>query len=67
MASERILVDDLPYIDQEYADPSLRDVALALVDEETRRYRPMKNYLEHLPPLEMTKFEVNCPLYYTFL
>ena len=25
MASERILVDDLPYIDQEYADPSLRD------------------------------------------
>lgn len=26
MANERVLVDDLPYIDQEYADPSLRDV-----------------------------------------
>lgn len=32
--------------------------ALALVDEETRRYRPTKNYLEHLPPLELSSFEV---------
>ena len=32
--------------------------ALALVDEETRRYRPTKNYLEHLPPLELSAFEV---------
>jgi len=59
MSDERVLVDDLPYIDQEYADPSLRDVALALVDEETRRYRPMKNYLEHLPGLELSKFETS--------
>lgn len=27
--------------------------ALALVEEETRRYRPTKNYLEHLPPLAL--------------
>ncbi len=32
--------------------------ALALVEEETRRYRPTKNYLEPvLPPLNMTAFE----------
>ena len=28
--------------------------ALALVEEETRRYRPTKNYLEHLPPLALS-------------
>jgi len=26
MVNDRILVDDLPYIDQEYGDPSLREV-----------------------------------------
>ena len=26
MTNDRILVDDLPYIDQEYGDPSLREV-----------------------------------------
>jgi hypothetical protein len=26
-----------------------REAALAMVEEETRRYRPTKNYLEHLP------------------
>ena len=31
--------------------------ALALVEEETRRYRPTKNYLEHLPPLNLAAFE----------
>jgi hypothetical protein len=29
-----------------------------MVEEETRRYRPTKNYLEHLPPLNLTAFEV---------
>lgn len=28
-----------------------------MVEEETRRYRPTKNYLEHLPPLDINKFE----------
>jgi pre-mRNA-splicing factor SPF27 len=28
--------------------------ALALVEEETRRYRPTKNYLEHLPALALS-------------
>ena len=31
--------------------------ALALVEEETRRYRPTKNYLEHLPPVDVAAFE----------
>ena len=31
MSDERVLVDDLPYIDQEYADPSLRDVVSFLL------------------------------------
>ena len=28
-----------------------------MVEEETRRYRPTKNYLEHLPPVEVAAFE----------
>lgn len=30
-----------------------------MVEEETRRYRPTKNYLEHLPPLNLSAFEVS--------
>lgn len=30
-----------------------------MVDEETRRYRPTKNYLEHLPSANYTAFESN--------
>ena len=33
--------------------------ALALVEEETRRYRPTKNYLEYLPPASYSTFEVS--------
>ena len=33
--------------------------ALALVEEETRRYRPTKNYLDHLPTAKYDSFEVN--------
>ena len=35
-----------------------------MVEEETRRYRPTKNYLEHLPPLNLSAFEV-CKLLYS--
>ncbi|CAB4054026.1 BCAS2 [Lepeophtheirus salmonis] len=38
-------------------NPVFERAALALVEEETRRYRPTKNYLEHLPPLNLTAFE----------
>lgn len=30
-----------------------------MVEEETRRYRPTKNYLEHLPPLKLHEFETD--------
>ncbi|KAJ8942897.1 hypothetical protein NQ314_009872 [Rhamnusium bicolor] len=50
MAGE-VVVDALPYIDQGYDEPGVREAAFAMVEEECRRYRPTKNYLEHLPPL----------------
>ncbi|KAM0725924.1 Pre-mRNA-splicing factor SPF27 [Formica fusca] len=56
MAGE-VIVDALPYIDQGYDEPGVREAALAMVEEETRRYRPTKNYLEHLQLLNITAFE----------
>ena len=29
-----------------------------MVEDEKKRYRPTKNYLEHLPPLNLSAFEV---------
>lgn len=58
MAGE-VIVDALPYIDQGYDDPGVRDAVFAMVEEETRRYRPTKNYLEHLPPLNLHAFETD--------
>ena len=43
-----VVVDALPYIDLGYDEPGVREAALALVEEETRRYRPTKNYLEQV-------------------
>ncbi|XP_065076221.1 pre-mRNA-splicing factor SPF27 [Ochlerotatus camptorhynchus] len=56
MAGE-VLVDALPYIDLGYDDPGVREAAIAMVEEECRRYRPTKNYLEHLPTLNTAAFE----------
>ncbi|KAK8775794.1 BCAS2 pre-mRNA processing factor [Amblyomma americanum] len=56
MAGE-VLVDALPYIDQGYDEPGIREAVMAMVEEETRRYRPTKNYLEHLPQLSLHQFE----------
>lgn len=46
--SNAVVVDALPYIDLGYDEPGVREAALALVEEETRRYRPTKNYLEQV-------------------
>ncbi|OQR66531.1 pre-mRNA-splicing factor SPF27-like [Tropilaelaps mercedesae] len=54
-----VVVDALPYIDHEYEGPGVREAVLAMVEEETRRYRPTKNYLEHLPPLNLHAFETD--------
>ncbi|XP_026314789.1 pre-mRNA-splicing factor SPF27 isoform X2 [Hyposmocoma kahamanoa] len=56
MAGE-VVVDALPYIDQGYDDPGVREAALAMVEEECRRYRPTKNYLENAGPEPSTAFE----------
>ncbi|XP_011499926.1 PREDICTED: pre-mRNA-splicing factor SPF27 [Ceratosolen solmsi marchali] len=57
--SGEVVVDALPYIDQGYDEPGVREAALSMVDEETRRYRPTKNYLEHLPVLNIVAFETD--------
>ncbi|ELT97427.1 hypothetical protein CAPTEDRAFT_171803 [Capitella teleta] len=56
MAGE-VVVDALPYFDQGYDEQGVREAALALVEEETRRYRPTKNYLEYLPLANYAAFE----------
>ncbi|XP_033724700.1 pre-mRNA-splicing factor SPF27-like [Pecten maximus] len=56
MAGE-VVVDALPYYDQGYDESGVREAAMALVEEETRRYRPTKNYLEYLPTTNMSNFE----------
>ncbi|CAH1707936.1 pre-mRNA-splicing factor SPF27 [Aphis gossypii] len=56
MAGE-VIVDALPYIDQGYDEPGIREAAISMVEDEKRRYRPSKNYLEHLPPLNISAFE----------
>ncbi|GJQ86510.1 hypothetical protein Trydic_g10410 [Trypoxylus dichotomus] len=56
MAGE-VIVDALPYIDQGYDEPGVRESAFAMVEEECRRYRPTKNYLDYLPSLNVTAFE----------
>ncbi|CAF5172830.1 unnamed protein product [Rotaria sp. Silwood1] len=43
-----VIVDALPYYDSGYDEPGAREAALSLVEDETRRYKPTKNYLEQL-------------------
>ena len=57
LIEKEVVVDALPYFDQGYDEPGVREAALALVEEETRRYRPTKNYLDYLPPSNYTAFE----------
>nr|XP_005988512.2 PREDICTED: pre-mRNA-splicing factor SPF27 isoform X1 [Latimeria chalumnae] len=52
-----VIVDALPYFDQGYDAPGVREAAAALVEEETRRYRPTKNYLSYLPTPDYAAFE----------
>ncbi|KAM4646063.1 pre-mRNA-splicing factor SPF27 isoform 2-T2 [Amazona ochrocephala] len=52
-----VVVDALPYFDQGYEAPGVREAAAALVEEETRRYRPTKNYLSYLPAHDFSAFE----------
>lgn len=56
MAGE-VVVDALPYFDQGYDDTGVKEAAIALVEEETRRYRPTKNYLDYLQNANYHSFE----------
>ncbi|XP_031571110.1 pre-mRNA-splicing factor SPF27-like [Actinia tenebrosa] len=57
MASlHEVAPDALPYYDQGYEDPGVREMVNQLVEEETRRYRPTKNYLEFLPKPDFEVF-----------
>ncbi|RWS01891.1 pre-mRNA-splicing factor SPF27-like protein [Dinothrombium tinctorium] len=52
-----VLVDALPYIDMGYEEPGVREAVLSMIEEETKRYKPTKNYLEYFPPLNLNEFE----------
>jgi len=56
MAGE-VTVDALPYFDKGYEESGVRDAAIAMVEEETRRYRPTRNYLHYLPSPDLNAFE----------
>ena len=57
--SDTVVVDALPYIDLGYDEPGVREAALALVEEETRRYRPTKNYLEQVLMIHCNYYVIN--------
>ncbi|GAB6019828.1 Pre-mRNA-splicing factor SPF27 [Chamberlinius hualienensis] len=59
MADVPVLVDALPYIDQGYDEALVREAALAMVEEETKRYKPTKNYLEFLQTINLNNFETS--------
>ncbi|OXA56640.1 pre-mRNA-splicing factor SPF27 [Folsomia candida] len=52
-----IIIDALPYIDTQFEEPGMKEMVTHLIEEEKRRFRPTKNYLEHLPKLEVKRFE----------
>ncbi|XP_064383841.1 pre-mRNA-splicing factor SPF27-like [Halichondria panicea] len=65
MAATEVHLDALPYIDHGYDEPGVREEAMKLVEEETKRYRPNKSYLDYLQqpkvsfetPMLRTEFE----------
>lgn len=57
--STEVVVDALPYFDQGYDDPTVRQAAKALVDEEIKRLRPSNKYLDNLPSLKLNEFETD--------
>uniref|UniRef100_A0A1I8H8V6 DnaJ homolog subfamily C member 21 n=2 Tax=Macrostomum lignano TaxID=282301 RepID=A0A1I8H8V6_9PLAT len=59
LEQQAALVNALPYVDRGFDEAGVREAALGMVEEEMRRYRPTKNYLEHLPPLNLHQFETD--------
>jgi len=48
LARERVLIDALPYLDNEYEDPTVQAEVNALIESEMESL-PSRNYLAHLP------------------
>ena len=55
--SHEVVPDALPYVDHGFDEPGVRDLVNDLIEEETKRYKPTKNYLEFLPPVNYNSFE----------
>ncbi|XP_057303233.1 pre-mRNA-splicing factor SPF27-like [Hydractinia symbiolongicarpus] len=55
--SHEVVPDALPYVDQGYDEPGVRDMVNELIEEEVKRYRPTKNYLEFMPTPNYSLFE----------
>lgn len=55
--NHEVIPDALPYVDHGYDEASVQSMVNELIDEETKRYRPTKNYLEFMPSANYTQFE----------
>ncbi|XP_065655160.1 pre-mRNA-splicing factor SPF27 isoform X2 [Hydra vulgaris] len=55
--SHEVVPDALPYVDQGYDEPGIREMVNELIEEETKRYKPTKNYLEFMPAPNYGAFE----------
>ncbi len=53
--SETVVVDALPYIDHGYDEPGVREAAIAMVEEETRRYRLLTDWWCNVVTKDMTQ------------
>uniref|UniRef100_A0A915Q0V9 Pre-mRNA-splicing factor SPF27 n=1 Tax=Setaria digitata TaxID=48799 RepID=A0A915Q0V9_9BILA len=54
-----VLVDALPYLDSDYTE-SDRQMAMQLIEDECRIFRPMKNYLQNMSPPDFDVFLTPC-------
>ena len=61
LTGPKVLIDALPYIDQEYNDPKVKAQVDALIAAELKTFKPPRDYLEKFPEYEPT-FRV-CILY----
>lgn len=54
-----VLVDALPYLDSNYTE-SDRQMAMQLIEDECRIFRPVKNYLQNMTPPDVDVFLTPC-------
>lgn len=58
-APSSIIIDALPYIDDDYANPNVKQEVDRLVEEEMRRSsKKPSDFLKDLPPLPRPSFQV---------